>query len=893
VLGCFDCRNLAAFVQVSSRRDARTLTQTASHGLKAATWDRPDDRDPGVYCAQCGHGLEADTRALGLVDDRVDFVRPQSFDVDSSAAELMGLRPDATWSELLVPARDAMFGPMPTRLHPAIVEGLQRTGRRELFTHQVSAIAGALRGANVVQATAAGSGKSLGLLVPVLDALLRDPSATAIAVFPLLALANDQLSALSRFGLRPDEWRNESSFDLVLDPDLPAIRVARYDSATFEHEKLEARGYGRLLVTTPDSIHASVLRMAARRYADGSSWFALLRGLSYVVLDEIHVYQGVFGSNVANVIRRLRRAAAWHGGDPRFLLASATIGNPLELAESLTGTGPFALVDNDGSPQRARRILICNPPMSSEQTLKRAAAVSGKEIENVGRVAPQTVAIDLVVNGALASPAHPPVRTICFGRSRVEVFALTKRIKGRLKDLHAAELADMVEPYAATLLSDDRVRAEGKLRDGSTLAVVSTNALELGIDVPDLSIAVLCGYPGQVSSFRQRAGRVGRVGQGLVVLIVGDDPLQQFIARDPSALEALLAGRAEDVVINPAAPEIVRRYGLAAGSDDLGGVAFEDCVYFGEDAVNGWLADAAGSPDVEHRGVAYWRQPSPPDSYPSLRSSGANASYLVVAKAGAERTPVGVIDAATAPRDAFVGAIWSGPEHLYRVVGFDEKSHQIFCEGPIDSPYLTRGIPVDTVTVDADLVAVRALSTARAGYAELSIQRSVFSYKQVLISGGEHTHPVESPRWPPVTFRTEGLHLRLDAGWTAGLGCDPRDAVKGLEHVLLSLSPVVVACDPNDLNAASDGATIYLYDSFGSGIGLSRVAFERLEEIVDLGHRLVTSCACQNGCPSCVFLARRPDGNQGVSKSGAIALLARLRSARRSEASPTMAGPAT
>lgn len=881
MLACFDCRNLEAFMQVSDRRDARNLTQTAAHGLRAATWDRSDDRQPGVYCAHCGIVVPADLASLGLVDDRVEFVRPQAFQVGPAADELISLRSDATWSDLVVGGRDPVFAPMPARLHPALVEALARTGREQLFTHQVSAIAGALRDGNVIQATAAGSGKSLGLLLPVLDKLLREPSATAIAVFPLLALANDQLSSLARLGLQPAEWHNESSFDLALAPDLPAIRVARYDSATLEHEKLAARRHARLLITTPDSIHASVLRMAARRYSDGTSWTTLLRGLSFVVLDEIHVYQGVFGSAVANVIRRLRRAAAWHGADPRFLLASATIGNPVDHAEALTGTGPFALVDNDGSPQRPRRILICNPPLSSDQTQKRAASVSGATVDERTRVAPQTVAIDLVVNGALASDQHLPVRTICFGRSRVEVFALTKRIQGRLKELHHGDLAAAVQPYAATLLSDDRVHTEGKLRDGSTLAVVSTNALELGIDVPDLSIAVLCGYPGQISSFRQRAGRVGRVGHGLVVLIVGDDPLQQFIARDPATLDALLNGRAEDVIINPSAAEIVRRYGLLPAQEDLGGIAFEDTAFFDPEAVNQWLAKAEGSPDIEHRGIAYWKLPVPGDTYPSLRTSTSSPSYTVVAGNGADRTPIGVIDAATAPRDAFVGAIWSGPEHLYRVVGFDEQARVILCEGPVDSPYLTRGVPIDTVTVDKELLAVRPVSTAACGYAELSIVRNVFSYKQVLISGGERTHPVEPPRWPPVAFRTEGLHLDLDPAWTHDLDCDPHHAVKGLEHILLSLSPVVVACDPNDLNTTSADNTIYLYDSFGAGIGLARVANDRLDEIVDLAYQLASTCPCQNGCPACVYLARRPDGNQGVSKQGALRLLEHLRGSGR------------
>lgn len=261
--------------------------------------------------------------------------------------------------------------------------------------------------------------------------------------------------------------------------------------------------------------------------------------------------------------------------------------------------------------------------------------------------------------------------------------------------------------------------------------------------------------------------------------------------------------------------------------------------------------------------------------YPGLRSSADARSYTVVT--GADHSPVGVIDAATAPRDAFVGAIWSGPERLYRVVGFDQKTRHIFCEGPVDSAYLTRGVPIDAVTIDKELAAPREMSSARAGYAELSIVRSVYSYKQVMISGGERTQQVEAPRWPPVTFGTEGLHLHLDSVATTGLGCEPREVVKGLEHVLLSLAPVVVACDPNDLNATSDNSTVYLYDTFGAGIGLSRVAYDRLEEITTLGYQLVTSCPCDNGCPSCVFLARRPDGNQGVSKQGAIGLLDCLR----------------
>jgi DEAD/DEAH box helicase domain-containing protein len=752
---------------------------------------------------------------------------------------------------------------------------LERSSRLPLYSHQAEAIDEALKGQNVVQATAAGSGKSIGLLMPVLDACLRDDASTAIVIYPLRALANDQLNSLNRLGTAGTTWVDECTLDLVLAPGIEAIRVARYDGSVLEHQKKAARASARILITTPDSIHQSLLRMATRIYADRTSWSRILRGLRLVVLDEIHSYQGVFGSAVAQVLRRLRRAAEWYGAEPQFLAASATIGNPVEVAERLTGTGPWVLVDRDGSPRRGRTVLICNPPALSDAAAKKEATLSkAPSPETVGRVAPQTMAIELMAGGSLASEHHAPVRTICFTRSRLEVFSLTKRLQGRLKDLHAQPLADSIAPYTATLLDSDRLEAEGKLRDGSTLAVVSTSALELGIDVPDLSIAVLVGFPGQISSFRQRAGRVGRAGEGLVVLIVGDDPLQQFIASDPNALQSLLEGRPEEVVLNPDAREIVRRFGLAPAQEDLGGVAFEDSKWFGGHAEE-WLSSAEGPPATTHSGINYWKLSLEDDPYPPLRSSTGGQSYSVVA--GPDRKPVGVIDAATAPRDAFVPAIWNGPQHSYRVVGLDHKMRQIICEGPLESQHLTRGVTVDQVDVRSALASPRPLgTTAQAGYGVLGINRQVFSYKIMNLAGGERTESVEPPRWPPIEFVTEGMHLHLELSWLTGGPWAPNDAVKGLEHVLLSLAPVVVACDPYDIDATSDSTTVFLYDSFGGGIGVTRVAFERLEEIVGYGVRLVEACPCQQGCPSCVYLSRRPDGNRDVSKAGALHLLSCL-----------------
>jgi DEAD/DEAH box helicase domain-containing protein len=883
MLACFDCRNLEHFQQVSVRLDRRDVTQT-TRGLVTGPWDRADPRPPGLYCSTCGESVAG--AVDDLADTRVDFVPPADFRAETLAKELLSLRPDATWSRVNLAGRAARTAELNRPVAPPLLAALARTGRLPLYTHQAQAIDAAVGGAHVVQATAAGSGKSLGFLVPVLDRLVTKPAATAILVFPLRALANDQLNGLVRLGVQDDPWVSETSFDLDLGGGAKPIRVSRYDGATPDYDKKAIRTSTRLLITTPDMLHASILRMAARKYQDGTGWTRLLRGLAFVVLDEIHSYQGVFGSNVAQVVRRLRRAAVWHGGDPRFLAASATVGNPRELAERLTGAGPFELVDDDGSPQRPRTVLICNPPIASEQTAKKRRATlasepSGEAVvepdDGERRLAPQTVALEIIAAGALASEGHPPVRSICFARSRGEVFALTKRIQARLESVHRADLGAMVTAYAATLLADDRVAAEGSLRDGSMLAVVSTNALELGIDIPDLSLAVLCGYPGQVSSFRQRAGRVGRAGEGLVVLIVGDDPLQQHLAQRPDALAGLLAGRAEDVVISPDAPEVARRYGLQAGQADLGGVAFEDAEYFGKDAVAAWLDAATGRPDVVHNDVAYWRGGNPDEEYdyPGLRNAAGERSYTVWAVTRGNRRPIGVIDAGSAPRDAFVPAVWPGPNGaLYRISGFDTKLREIYCEGPTNLGYLTRGVPVDTVEVGEALETPRALGHSTVGYSHLGITRNVYSYKQLHFSGVEQTLQVER-RWAPMAFATEGLHLHLDPAWLDG-PWEKAEAIRGLEHVLLALAPVVVACDPHDIEATSDGQCIYLYDSFGGGIGITRPAFERLAEIARLGAEVVADCPCERGCPGCVHLSRRPEGNRGLSKAGALHLLRRL-----------------
>ena len=363
----------------------------------------------------------------------------------------------------------------------------------------------------------------------------------------------------------------------------------------------------------------------------------------------------------------------------------------------------------------------------------------------------------------------------------------------------------------------------------------------------------------------------------MAVLIVGDDPLQQHLARRHDALADLLDMPAETVVVNPNATEIARRYGLAPAQDELGGISFEDEKYFGT-VVDAWLDGATGRPSVRHGDTNYWHMPSDLDDPHStgLRNAVGSESYTVVHQTGREFKAVGVVDSGSAPRDAFVPAIWNGPDGtLYRITGFDHQKREIYCEGPVESPFLTRGVTVDRVEVRSAHVPEVARGRSIAGYGQLEITRQVYSYKEQYFSGRDKNQTVEKG-WPPVNFATDGLYLQVD---TSVVGELPHDgSVRALEHLLLAVAPALVACDPYDIDSTSTQNELFLYDSFGGELGLTRASFDRLDELIGLAQQVVASCTCDTGCPSCVMLSRRPDGNKDLSKAGAALLLGSLRS---------------
>ena len=427
------------------------------------------------------------------------------------------------------PGQAELVGP-PPELHPDVVAALRGMGVERLYSHQARAIHAAWQGPTIIT-TGTASGKSMCFNLPTLDVLCRDARARALYVYPTKALAQDQARALAAFGLTK------------------RVRPAIYDGDTPREARAEIRRKANVVLTNPDMLHVGIL-------PNHAAWADLFANLAVVVIDEAHVYRGVFGSHVANVLRRLRRIAAAYGTEPRLLLASATIANPVELAERLTGLEEVSLIGEDGSPAPARRIAVWNPPFTDEKLgARRSALAEAAEL--------------------LARLARDGARTICFIKSRKGVELLSRLVKDALEDNHP-ELAERVAPYRGGYTSQQRRELEGRLTRGELLAVITTDALELGIDIGELDAAMVVTFPGTVASLRQMWGRAGRRGRGLALYVAGEDALDQFFARHP---EDFLDRPVEAAILDHESPLIFRQHLLCAAHE--GPLSQEDAEFLG------------------------------------------------------------------------------------------------------------------------------------------------------------------------------------------------------------------------------------------------------------------------------------------------------------------------
>ncbi|MBA3808119.1 MAG: DEAD/DEAH box helicase [Solirubrobacterales bacterium] len=736
----------------------------------------------------------------------------------------------------------ARLSPIPSELHPELAAALAGMGVESLYSHQAEALLAAVESPTMVT-TGTASGKSMCFNLPTLHILCEQTRARALYLYPTKALAQDQARALARFGLTK------------------RVRPAIYDGDTPREARAQIRKSANVVLTNPDMLHVGIL-------PNHGAWAEMFANLAVVVIDEAHVYRGVFGSHVANVLRRLRRIAAAYGTEPRFLLTSATIANPLELAERLTGLEDVRLIDEDGSPAPQRRIAVWNPPLTDE--------VLGTRRSPLGEAAE-----------LLARLARDGARTICFMKSRKGVEVLSRLVK---EDLGASdpELAELVVPYRAGYTAQQRRELEARLIGGELRAVITTDALELGIDIGELDAAVVVTFPGTVASLRQMWGRAGRRGRGLAVYVAGEDALDQFFCRHP---DEFLDRPVEAAILDHESALIYRAHLLCAAHE--GPLDGADAEFLGPR----WEAHAEhleSAGELRRRALpAGAFVPRRPGGYPagevSLRSASAESFAIVDVSSG---ELLGSTEAARAHSTVHEGAIYMHMGRSYEVRELDLERRRALV-APFGEDWYTQP-KSETDTEIMRLLDRRETLGVTLSFGEVSVTDTVLAYQRRRLS--DHAQiDIVGLDLPPTSFATQALWFELDAG--ALSETVPLEILLGAlhatEHAQIAVLPLIAMCDRWDIGGLSTNyhpqtgtATIFLYDGHPGGIGITRTAFQRFEELCRDAHRLIAECPCASGCPSCVQSPKCGNLNEPLHKAGAQALLEWLQSAASEPALP-------
>ncbi|MGH2847645.1 MAG: DEAD/DEAH box helicase [Thermoleophilaceae bacterium] len=719
--------------------------------------------------------------------------------------------------------RPGVTVPLPDDLHPAVRESLAASGIEALWSHQADALESARLGDTIVT-TGTASGKSLAFNLPVLDTLASDPSARALYLYPTKALAQDQARKLSQLGGR-------------------FLRHAIYDGDTPREERRAIRQRSNIILSNPDMLHVGVL-------PNHASWGDVLANLAWVVVDEAHVYRGVFGSHVANVLRRLRRLARAYGAEPRFVLTSATIANPRQLAEGLTGL-EVLLVDRDGAPHAERQVVMWNPPLVDEQLGKRASALSEAAM-------------------LLAGLVEREVRTICFLKSRRGVELIQRFARLRLEDAGRPDLAERIAPYRAGYTPAQRREIERRLGEGDLLAVVATDALELGIDVGDLDAAVCVTFPGTVASLRQMWGRAGRRDSGLAMYVAGEDALDQFFCRHP---DEFLERPVERAILDHESEEIHLAH-LAAAAYELP-LTPEDEDVFGPR----WEEHArrlVKQGRLRERGGRYLpRGPGYPAGEIALRSASPD-SVAIVESTGGEL--IGTVESARAHSAVHPGAVYLHMGASYEVEELDLRGRRALVR-PFQGDWYTQPKRESETWIE-QVRESRECCGVELSFGIVSVTEQVVAYQKRRVS--DHSVlDLLALDMPEHEFVTQAL-------WYVLPDADvPLDAWQGslhaAEHGQIAVLPLIAMCDRWDIGGLSTAfhqqtgrATIFIYDGHPGGVGITRVGYERFEALVDDALRLISECSCRDGCPSCVQSPKCGNLNEPLSKRGSIELLGRM-----------------
>jgi DEAD/DEAH box helicase domain-containing protein len=729
-----------------------------------------------------------------------------------------------------VPVRESSTLPWPEWVNPPLRGRLEDRGVGTLFRHQVAAAELARAGRHVVVATGTASGKSLAYQLPALTRLAEDPRACVLYLAPTKALARDQLASVATLAD-------------------PSVRPAAYDGDTPADERDWVRRHARWIVTNPDMLHRGILPAHQK-------WSSTLRRVAYVVIDECHAYRGVFGSHVGHVLRRLRRVCRRYGAEPVFVLASATVADPATAASRLVGA-PVEAVTEDGSPRPGATFALWEPPLT-ERTGEHGAPLR------------RSAAADAA--GLLADLVERRARTLAFVRSRRSAESVAEQARRLLQERGRDDLVRRVDSYRGGYLPEERRELERALSAGDLLAVATTNALELGIDIAGLDAVVLAGYPGTLASLWQQAGRAGRAQrESLVVFVARDDPLDHYLAHHP---RAVFGRPIEATVTDPANPYVLGPQ-LCCAAAELP-LRPEDLAEFGGAAAEAQVEELVAAGRLRRRPTGwYWAGRGRPEV--DIRGSGAEPVSIIEAETG---RLLGTVDGDAAHATVHEGALYVHRGDTFVVDEFhvDDACAVVHADRPEWTTVARDVTDLSVVTTER----TRRLGTVTVHTGVVDVTNQVVAYQRRRLGTGEvlAEFPLDLPARQ---LRTRAVWLTLDHDAVSRAELDEvalPGSLHAAEHAAIGILPLLATCDRWDLGGLSTAlhpdtgaATIFVYDGHPGGAGFSERGFGVLRRWLQATRATVASCECESGCPSCVQSPKCGNGNDPLDKAGAVRVL--------------------
>ncbi len=730
-----------------------------------------------------------------------------------------------------LPAQEGQYREYPPDVHPALVEAFKEKGFSQLYSHQHSTWELLKKGKNIVVVTPTASGKTLCYNLPVLDAILQNPSARAVYLFPTKALSQDQRAELDEtIKLLPEE-----------------IRIFTYDGDTPQDARKAIRARGHIILTNPDMLHTGIL-------PHHTKWIKLFENLKYIVIDELHNYRGIFGSHLANVLRRLKRIAQFYGSQPQFILCTATIANPLEMAEKMTEE-PVSLVDNNGAPRGEKYFIFYNPPVVNKYLgIRRSYVNESRRVSS------------LFIKNDLQTIVFAPSRLI----TEVLVTYLKEDIEKTVKD------EGLIRGYRGGYLPLKRREIEKELREGKIKGVVSTNALELGIDIGSLDIAVLASYPGTISSTWQRAGRAGRkTGKSAAILVASSSPLDQFIVNYP---DYFFSKNPEKALINPDNLSILVSHVECAAFE----LPFRDGEKFGRVKIDDILKFLEEEKLVHHsKDKWFWTSDAYPADGVSLRS--ISSDNFVVVDTSKKAKTVAEVDFSSALTTLHPKAIYMCEGEQYFVEKLDYNQRKAYVK-KTDVDYFTDAIDYTKIKI-LDVFDKNALKKCSISHGEVHVATQVVGFKKIKFHTSENVGAGDLSL-PQNEMHTTSYWLTIPAETFQALPFSSEQKINGLyglAYLLHHVSPLFMMCDLHDVGVSiGDNSTgksvpprdirlkispdeslqdfsdvafepnIFIYDNFPGGIGLSPSLFDLEKRLLEHAQKTIHACPCKEGCPSCV-----------------------------------------